>query len=337
MSYRVTLFCTLLALLFPALGSAQEPVKPQSINHKEAFMAWRDAFRVKALKEGITPETFDAVFKNIKEPRARVFKLDRNQPEFKTTYNDYHKKRVIPNKRRGKKLKHAHAPLLQRIAEKYHVPAHFILALWGIETRYGGNMGSFDVVPALASLAYEGRRRALFERELISVMHIHQKGYMPVTEMKGSWSGAMGQCQFMPSSYLSYAVDEDADGRRDIWQSIPDIMGSIANYLRCIGWKENQPWGVEVTLPAGFDQTLIGLDKKNTVAAWMAQKVHPTRSLEKGEGTLVGSLIQVPGENFDEKRTFMVYDNFKNILNWNRSYIFAVAVGQLSDHLKGEQ
>ena len=223
--------------------------------------------------------------------------------------------------------------MLERIAAKYGVQARFIVALWGTETNYGGYTGNFSVPRSLATLAYDGRRAEFFRKELLNALKIIDAGHITLADMDGSWAGAMGQCQFMPTSFLKYAVDYDGDGKKDIWGTRADIFASIANYLSSVGWDPETTWGREVQVPPGFDRKYADYDLKYTIQQWQDAGV---RSLGGGDlplkrGDLQASLVFPGGGD----RVVMLYDNYRTILDWNKSSYFATAVGTLSDRIAG--
>lgn len=199
---------------------------------------WVSELRVEVIKDGIPEALFDESFAEFK-PIKRVVRLDKKQPEGQLTLDQYLRKIVVKSRiENGKKELANHKKLLQKVSKKYGVPVNIIVALWGIETNYGRNTGSFNTIHALATLAYDGRRSNFFRKELINALKIMKTEKISLEEFEGSWAGAFGQCQFMPSSYLRYAVDFDKDGKRDIWNTHADIFASIANYLNKEGWKE---------------------------------------------------------------------------------------------------
>jgi membrane-bound lytic murein transglycosylase B len=214
------------------------------------------------------------------------------------------------------------------VSERYGVEPRFVVALWAIESNYGEHIGSYPVLTALATLAFEGRRAAFFRGELIHALHILEEDRIAPGNMLGSWAGAMGQCQFMPSSYRRFAVDEDGDGRRNIWDSVPDVLGSIANYLAKQAWRPDQTWGRAVRVPAGFDANLVTLDSSKPIADWEKLGVRRADGGELPGKHLEASLVQPDGPGGP---SFLVYENYRVIMQWNRSTYFATAVGQLAD------
>ena len=206
----------------------------------------------------------------------------------------------------------------------------FVVTLWGVESDFGRTMGSYSVPAALATLAYEGRRGAMFRAELIASLKILDQGHVRADNMLGSWAGAMGQCQLMPTTFLSYAVDFDGDGRRDIWNDRADVLGSIANYLSRLGWRGNEGWGREVVVPGNFDARFAGLDSRRPIADWARLGVRPAGGAPFSGREPEASLVLPDG---DGGTALLVYDNFRAIKRWNNSNYFAAAVGYIADSL----
>ena len=297
------------------------------------FAIWLSNFQQKALELGITQQTLDLSFKNI-EPNKRVIELDQRQPEFTITLDEY-LNNTTPKFRvnKGKKLYVENKDLLAKVSEVYGVQPRFLLALWGIETSFGQYTGSFNVIRSLATLSYDQRRREYFTGELINALKIIDQGHTSPETMDGSWAGAMGQCQFMPTSFVNYAVDFNNDGKKDIWNTIPDVLASAANYLSSTGWDNSQTWGREVMVINNIDESLITTS---------ARKVETSKKLSHWSNSGVRNLdgTMLPDVDIDaylvypegtDGRKFIVYENFKTILDWNRSLFFGLAVGRLSD------
>jgi membrane-bound lytic murein transglycosylase B len=295
------------------------------------FDAWLDGLRDEALARKISPEILDAALQDIK-PLEKVIELDRSQPEFTMTFAQY-RERVVSDKRvsAGKRMMRQHRKLLQAIHKRYGVQPRFLVALWGIESRFGEQMGSYSVVEALATLAYDGRRSKFFRGELLDALQILEEGHIEPDAMLGSWAGAMGQVQFMPSSFHQYSVDFDGDGRSDLWGNTSDALGSAANYLVRSGWKGDQTWGREVRLPRGFDSSLIGRKVTRTLPQWQALGVRRADGGALPSRALKASLAQPDGAGGP---VYVAYDNYRALLRWNRSDFFALSVGLLSDALK---
>ena len=294
----------------------------------ESFAEWREGVRNEALEIGISAAIFDAAFADV-EPIPRVIELDRSQPEVTLTFDQY-VERVVPESRvaKGRKLLAEHRDLLEPIGRKYGVPSRFIVALWGIETNFGQYLGGFPVIASLATLAYDGRRSAYFRQELLHALQILEDGHITPEAMMGSWAGAMGQSQFMPSSFVNYAVDHDGDGRRDIWGTQGDVFASAANYLVQAGWRAGETWGRRVTLPAGFDHSLTGLEVKKALAEWQALGLRRADGSDLPQADISGSVVLPGGEGGP---AYLVYNNYRTIMRWNRSFYFATSVGLLAD------
>jgi len=221
---------------------------------------------------------------------------------------------------------------LAEISEAYGVQSRFIVALWGIESDFGRVTGGFPVLDSLATLAFDGRRGAFFQDQLIQALRIVDDGHIQPDDMLGSWAGAMGQSQFMPSSFHSFAVDHDGDGRRDIWGTLPDVFASAANYLAEAGWKGDQTWGRQVRLPEGFDDALSGLDVTKPLHEWQALGVRRSNGDDLPVAQLSASVV-LPGG--PDGPAFLTYPNYRVLLKWNRSHYFATTVGQFADMLAG--
>lgn len=298
------------------------------------FPAWLTALRDEARRRGLSARVIDDALTGV-EPLARVLELDRRQPEVTLTFGQYIA-RVVNDARAetGRQRLRENYELLERVAQRYSVQPRFIVALWAIETDFGRLTGTFSVIQALATLAYDGRRSAFFREELFHALRILERTGMPAREMRGSWAGAMGQSQFMPSSYNAYAVDFDGDGRPDIWNSRPDVFASIANYLAKVGWRVSETWGREVKLPAGFDGGLVD-DRRlqgtaRRLADWQALGVRKADGSPLPQRDVAGWVVRPGG---DAGPALLVYANYRALLHWNRSLFFATAVGYLADRL----
>ncbi|WP_119678368.1 lytic murein transglycosylase [Indioceanicola profundi] len=294
------------------------------------FDSWLKELRQEAAGQGISPKILDAALTGI-QPIPRIIELDRRQPEGTITFAQY-VERVIPQSRvdRARRLYQEHKAVLDQVGAKYGVQPRFIVALWGIETDFGRNMGGFKVVDALATLAHDGRRSAYFREELLKALRILNEGHIAPSDMKGSWAGAMGQSQFMPSSFLSYAQDFDGDGHKDIWKTLPDVFASAANYLSTVGWNADQTWGREVKLPSGFGAGHAGLETRKNLSEWQALGIRKVGGGDLPAAAMEASLVLPDGPN---GRAFLVYDNYRTIMRWNRSTYFATSVGLLADRI----
>ena len=303
-----------------------------AVAQEESFAQWREGVRSEALGLGISAEIFDRAFAGI-EPIPRIIELDRSQPETTVTFDDY-VKGVVSEARvtKGRELLAAHRDLLEPIGREYGVPPRFIVALWGIETNFGQYIGGFPVIGALATLAHDGRRSAYFRQELLNALRILEDGHIAPEAMVGSWAGAMGQSQFMPSSFVQYAVDYDRDGRRDIWGTQGDVFASAANYLAQARWTTGETWGRRVRLPAGFDPALTGLKIEKKLADWQALGLRRADGGDLPQAAISGSVVMPGGEGGP---AYLVYGNYRTIMRWNRSFYFATAVGLLADSIGG--
>ena len=308
-----------------ALTITQQPFDASGAD----FETWLAKFREEAAKKGISEATLDDGLRELK-PIPRVIELDRRQPEFTLAFEDYMKRVVTQTRiRKAKERYTQHADVLKRVGERFGVQPRFIVALWGIESDFGRVTGGFDVIPALATLAHDGRRSAFFRSQLMNALTIVDQGHIVAKRMKGSWAGAMGQVQFMPSSFLSFAVDFDGDGRKDIWKTLQDVFGSAANYLAKSGWNRSQTWGRRVELPEGFEAKLINYRKvSKPLAEWQALGVRRAGGGDLPNASVSASLVQ-PMEG--KGPSFLIYGNYRTILKWNRSHFFALAVGRLAD------
>lgn len=295
-----------------------------------SFDTWLQGFRGEALRSGISQKTVNEALGNVR-PIQKVIDLDKKQPEWKKTFTDYRK--MVVNQKRiqdGRELVQAYKRELSAVERKYGVPPQFVVALWGIETNFGSNTGGFKVVPALATLAWEGRRGKFFKKELINALKIIDAGHISAANMKGSWAGAMGQNQFMPSSFNAYAVDGNGDGRRDIWDTEIDIFSSTANYLVKNGWKSGQRWGRRAQLPQGFNKNLVGPKIKKPLSAWAQMGVRLYGGGALPRDNMMASIVAPDGVAGE---AYIVYNNYQTIMAWNRSTYFATSVGLLADRI----
>lgn len=297
------------------------------------FYNWIEDFKSKALQNNINKQLLDEAFEDIKLNK-KIVTLDKKQPEKKITFSDYRKK-VINNQRikKARQKMQEYAPILKEIEKEFGVQRRFIVALWAIESNFGQNMGGFNIIEALANMAYEGRREEFFSKELLIALEILQAGHIKLADFKGSWAGAMGQCQFMPSSYQSFAYDYNGDGRKDIWGTEEDVFASIANYLKQSDWQEGYIWGRRVKLTKPIDDTYITNKKTMSLTEWSKLGVVKENGEKLADDDIQASLIDPDGDDGDKKELYLVYQNFKNIMKWNRSLYFATSVGLLSDSL----
>lgn len=327
----------LMVLLFAAAGApsvhAQTPLADPPAPPVQPFAEWLADLKFEASQRGISDAILADALDGI-EPIPRVVELDRNQPEFTLTFREY-LTRVAPEHRiaTGRKKLAENQALLGAAARTYGVPPHVIVALWAIETDFGRLTGGFKVIPALATLAHDGRRSTFFRKELFNALTILEQGHIKSTDMVGSWAGAMGQCQFMPSSFLNFAVDGNGDGRKDIWKTKADIFASAANLLAGNGWERGWTWGRPVRLPDVFDMGVQGLDTQKSLAEWQALGIRRIDGRDLPPAQINASLIMPDGP---EGPVFLVYNNFRVFLRWNRSDYFALTAGYLADRIAGK-
>ncbi len=292
-----------------------------------------EQLRGKAHEAGLNGAAIDQVF-SVAEVDESVIALDRKQPEFTTSFADYLEKRV--NKRRidsGRDMRQKHAPLLDRLTKEYGVPGHYLLAFWGLETNYGSFLGKRRAPSALVTLACDPRRADYFTSELFNLIRLVGRDGIDPISMESSWAGALGQTQFMPSTYLKYAVDGDRDGRIDLWKSTNDALASGANYLRALGWETRRRWGREVLVPEHFDWSLTGRATRKSLTEWRALGVRMSNgNLLPALDDISGAIIAPSGHRGP---AFIVYHNFNIIMGWNRSESYALAVGHLADRIAG--
>ena len=324
-STRRGILLAVLALVFAL------PVSSHETRSNVPFAIWLKELRAEAASRGVRAATIEEALRGVKLI-PRVIELDRRQPEFTLTFRQY-MDRVVPESRvkKGRQRLSENRELLEGIGRKYGVQPRFIVAFWGIETDFGRLSGGFPVIPALVTLAYDGRRSAFFRGELLHALDILDKNHIEPKNMVGSWAGAMGQTQFMPSSFVAYAVDHDGDGRKDIWNSRADALASGANYLARQGWKGDQTWGRPVTLPEGFDTGLADLKVRKPLSDWQRMGVRRDDGSDLARRKLTASVVLPEGR---DGPAFVVYNNYLTILKWNRSTFFALAVGFLADRLR---
>lgn len=308
--------------MFPGHAQAATPFTPLNT---DSFPAYVVTLRDKARKAGISAATIERTLSHLVVVQ-RAIELDRNQPESKLTWTQY-RTRIVNDKRiaQGRGLYVQHKVLLGQVAARYGVPPGILMGIWALESNYGGDSGNFNVINCLATLAWEGRRRAFFESELMDALKIVERGDVTPEKMVGSYTGAMGQTQFEPDSVLKYAVDWDGDGKRDLWHNMGDIFASTANYLAREGWQRDIPWGLQITLPAGFDTNLAGHDKRRSIADWkrvgLAMPALP-------EATKVALVL--PGGPGDE--AFLAYyPSYKAIRAYNPPDKYCLSIGLLGD------
>ena len=304
------------------------------------FSEWLTAFRAEAAERGIRPEILDQALTGL-EPVEQILERDRSQAEFTMNLETYLKRRLTPTMiRRAQQLFTEHHTLLQKIGEKYGVSSRVVVAVWGLESNFGRFAGVRPTIPTLATLAYDQRRGTMFRNELLSALEILNRGDVDLERLKGSWAGALGQPQFMPSSYLQYAEDFDGDGHRDIWNSEADVFASVANYLKQHGWAQGQNWGREVRLlgKARTDADALPLREAGCRAERAMTEPRSLKAWRKmGVKTMGGALV--PASDMEAslvragKRAFLLYPNYGSILAYNCAHTYALSVALLSDRL----
>jgi membrane-bound lytic murein transglycosylase B len=318
---RIT-FCTALAVTLTA--------GPRARAATQSFDSFLEGIRAEARRAGVSPGTLQRALSGLR-PNDRVLELDRRQPEFTQTWEQYRDARLSTTRIEGGRRAFAeNRSTLAAVQSRFRVDAPVVVSIWGLETNYGGFTGNFNIIEALATLAWDGRRSAYFRNELLAALRILEGGHVAPERMRGSWAGAMGHPQFMPSNFDRLAVDMDGDGRRDIWENRADALGSIANYLARSGWREGEPWGREVVLPAGFDPNDARRDNTRPLRDWVRQ------GLRRADGgplspVDVETAILLPGGAGGQ--AFAVYPNFNVIRRYNPSNFYALAVGMLSDRV----
>jgi peptidoglycan lytic transglycosylase B len=296
------------------------------------FDSFLDLVRREAAAQGIRPSTVNLALRSA-QYLPHVIELDRHQPEQVLTFTQYLQKTVSPQRiENARRQLFENRPLLDAVWRRYDVEPRFIVALWGMESDFGKITGNYMVVSSLATLGFDGRRGRYFRGELISALRIIDQGNVGVGNMTGSWAGAMGQCQFMPSTFLRYAVDYSGDGRRDIWNNRADVLGSIANFLGHLGWLKGESWGRRVLLPPGFDARWTGLEVRRPTAEWSRMGVRSLDARPLAAREVEASLVMPDGAGGP---ALLVYDNFRTIMRWNKSTYFAGAVGYLADAMVG--
>lgn len=319
------LFVTLVTLSTSSFSQQKEFTASQA-----GFEQWLTDFKKTASQKGISDKTLNRAFKDV-ALNEKVLESDKSQPEFTKTFFQYFNRAVSNHRiRKGISGYQKHRTLLDEVTKKYGVPGRFLVAFWGLETNYGSYTGNLPIIQSLATLAYDPRRSKFFTGQLLDALTILDKGHVSLRQMKGSWAGAMGQCQFMPSNYLAYAVDGDGDGKINLWDSLPDVFHSAGNFLQQLGWQEKQNWGREVSLPKHFDFALADNKTERPLTEW------------KKMGLRLADGRALPVEDMQAKLllatdykgpAFLVFENFKVMKRWNNADKYALAVGHLADRI----
>ena len=332
---------TLKLVLAIALGlQVAVPAPPVARPEFPAFLA---QLKEQALAKGVSAATVESALSGL-EPLEVVVERDRTQAETVLTIDQYLDRRLTRRfVRTAREQAIANRRLLAQVSKKYGTPSSLLVAVWGMESNFGRFTGTRPTVRALATLAWDGRRGAFFTAELMDALQIVDKGYIGLDEMKGSWAGAMGQTQFMPSSYLAHAQDFDGDGRRDIWKGLPDVFASIANYMKAYGWTPGHSWGREVKLPAGGAARLVekvGLRQSGCRASRELTIPVPLKQWQQlGVRTMAGTALPRADRSASllraGKKTYLVYSNYDTLLGYNCAHAYALAVGLLADRIGG--
>ncbi len=314
----------------PLLAAIPALLATPALAQPGSFGAFLSGIRADARRAGISAVTLDRAFAGV-QPNAKVIEREHHQPEFTLTWAQY-RDLLITDKRitAGRAAFQRNQPLFQRVQQQYGVSPSVILGIWGLESSFGTQTGDFHVVEALATLAWSSGRSAFFRSELIAALRILDHGDITPSRMTGSYAGAMGQPQFMPSSYLRYAVDFEGNGRRDIWSSTPDVLASIANYLAASGWQAGGTWGQSVTLPAGFNAADTGRDNRRPLADWLRLGVRPISGRLRAQPDQRAAVLLPDGSGGD---AFLAYGNFAAIRRYNPSDFYALAVGLIGDDI----
>lgn len=308
-----------------------------SVVTDDNFTRWKADFRQTALEQGVRPEVLDTAFTGLL-PNRKVLRLDAHQPEFTRAIWDYLDHTVSAERiAAGKQRLVEYADLLDEIVAEYGVAREYLVAIWGMESSFGEHTGNYEMVRSLATLAYNGRekRREFWGKQLVAGLHILQQGDISMIDLRGSWAGALGHTQFIPTTFMDYAVDFDGDGRRDLKNSIPDALASTANYLVESGWRSQQRWGEEITLPADFDWHLADPRIRKSAVQWAARYKITRKNGEPLSGGIDPAYILLPAGHHGP--AFMIYPNFKAIRRYNNAVSYALAVGHLADRLRGGQ
>ena len=325
------IICTFLISLFVSLASfaeAHERVPAE-------WVTWLNNLKNEMISRGISPQTIEKAYgeNTYYHKRPEVVEKDNSHTEFILTSVDYlnrlvNEKRVNQARRHYNKLKNKY----QKLEDKYEVPLNYLVAFWAIETNFGQNKGKYHLIDGLTNLSYKNRRAKFFKNELYNVLKIMEKFELENEKLMGSWAGAMGHFQFMPSTYNAYAIDYDNDGIIDIWDSFDDAIASASNYLNSLGWKKDEPWGAEVVLPWNFDYTLTGHKVTKDVKDWTELGVKLVDNKEVDFNSKLKASIIIPDGK--KGKAYMILPNFKRIMIWNRSENYALAVSKLADYVQ---
>lgn len=316
--------CNISALLILALSGS-------FLAHADEFSSCVLELQQQARTKGISPSVVEQALGSVKYV-PRVIELDRRQPEFTETFANYLNNRITTSKvSEGRILLAKHQKQLAQLTQQYGIPAQYLIAFWGLETNYGSYLGKMPILDSLATLACDQRRSSFFTKELFEALHLIEIHQIEHQTMLGSWAGAMGHTQFMPSAYRAYAIDGDGNGRTDLWNSVPDALASAANFLHGLGWQKDLRWGREVKLPSNFSFENAGTEKR-PLSQWAEMGVSTATGAPLAKLDIEAALLVPAGH---KGPAFLVYKNFDVIMRWNRSYFYAISVGYLADRING--
>lgn len=307
-------------------------------SHRPSFKAWLGNFKQEAIASGISPDVVNSAFAGITKPSKEVLAHDHTQPESTKTFTQYSsvllKQSAVDA---AEDQWESHTEILKNVEQAYDVPTPIMLALWQTESRFGEHQGNFSIIESLATLAYDGRRSAFFRKELLNALKIIQEEHIDPAMLTGSWAGAMGQVQFMPSTYLSLAVDFDGDGKKDIWNSDADAVASMGNYLHTRGWDNTIGWGMHVKLPQGADvASWIDYKQQYTFLQWQKLGLRRLSPVRRSPGTRIkgDTLLRLVMPDADWDNAYLVTANYDVLMDWNRSIYFATGIGLLADAIE---
>lgn len=324
MSIHLRVSAFLFALLISPLGHALD---------QQEFQLCIAKLRQQATQEGLPAQVISQYLDDV-SLNEKVMELDSSQPEFTSSFADYYQRRLSDTRiKSGRQHYRQQKDFLDSLTRQYGVPGRYLVAFWGLETNYGGYTGNVPTLDALATLTCEGRRGDYFQGELFNALRILQQGHIDLDNFRGSWAGAMGQVQFMPSVFLQHAVDHDGDGQRDIWNNTDDALASAAHFLKALGWQSGERWGREVSLPANFDYSLTGFTNQRDLSQWAKLGVRLPNGGALPTIDMRAALLTPSGHRGP---AFLAYPNFRVVMGWNRSHSYALTVGRLADRIAGD-
>tara|TARA_R110002167_G_scaffold27444_3_gene93281 strand:- start:6251 stop:7519 length:1269 start_codon:yes stop_codon:yes gene_type:complete len=313
---------------------AQEPLlENEQQTQAQSFAQCVVGLQQKALSAGISTNTVETILGQARY-LAKILEYDRNQPEFVQTFPGYFSARVNDWRiNKGREMLAKHKDFLAKLTQEYGVPGHYLVAFWGLETNFGNYKGKMPIIDSLTTLACDERRSKFFSAELMQALRLLERENLAVSDMVGSWAGAMGHTQFMPTAYLTYARDGDGDGKMDLWNSELDALASAANFLKALGWQAGFRWGREVLIPNNFDYQLAGKSNVQALSFWREKGITEVGNIALNNSDLPAALVVPAGHTGP---AFLIYHNFEVILRWNNSEYYGIAVGQLADQIAGK-